>query len=51
MVILATWAKIYSMKYRRSGNFHAKKLSYDKFSSKKIFVGMTPYRISINSAR
>ena len=38
-------------KYRRSGNFRVKKLLYDKFSCKKIFVGMTPYCISINSAR
>ena len=37
--------------YRRSGNFRVKKLSYDKFLCKKIFVGMTPFRISINSAR
>ena len=36
--------------YRRSGNFRVKKLSYDKFSCKKIFVGTTPYRISVNSA-
>ena len=36
--------------YRRSGNFRVKKLSYDKFSCKKMFVGTTPYRISINSA-
>ena len=36
--------------YRRSGNFRVKKLSYDKFSCKKIFVGTTPYRISDNSA-
>ena len=28
--------------YRRSGNFRVKKLSYDKFSCKKIFVGTTP---------
>ena len=32
------------------GNLHVKKLSYDKFSCKKIFVGTTPYRISVNSA-
>ena len=37
--------------YRRSGNFRVKKLSYDKFSCKKIFVGTTPYHISVNSAR
>ena len=36
--------------YSRSGNFRIKKLSYDKFLCKKVFVGMTPYRISINSA-
>ena len=36
--------------YRRSGKFHVKKLSYDKFSCKKIFIGTTPYRISVNSA-
>ena len=35
--------------YRRSGNFCVKKLLYDKFSCKKIFVGMTPYRVSTNS--
>ena len=33
----------------RSGNFRVKKLSYDKFSCKKIFVGTTPYCISVNS--
>ena len=32
--------------YHRSGNFHVKKLLYDKL---KKFVGTTPYRISINS--
>ena len=37
--------------YRRSGNFRVKKLLYDKFSRKKIFVGKTPYRIIVNSAR
>ena len=37
--------------YRRSGNFRVKKLSYDKFSCKNIFVGTTPYRIIVNSAR
>ena len=37
------------MMYRRSGNFRAKKFSYNKFSRKKIFVGRTPYRISVNS--
>ena len=36
--------------YRRSGNFRVKKLLYDKFACKKIFVGTTSYRISINSA-
>ena len=36
--------------YRRSGNFRIKKLSYDKFSCKEIFVGTTPYRVSVNSA-
>ena len=36
-------------RYRRSGNFRVKKLSYDKFSCKNIFVGTTPYRTSINS--
>ena len=36
--------------YRRSGNFRVQKLSYDKFSCKNIFVGTTPYRISVNSA-
>ena len=36
--------------YSRSGNFRVKKLSYDKFSCKEIFVGTTPYRISVNSA-
>ena len=36
--------------YCRSGNFRVKKLSYDKFSCKKNFVGTTPYRISVNSA-
>ena len=35
--------------YHRSGNFCVKKLSYDKFSYKKMFVRMTPYRISVNS--
>ena len=35
--------------YHRSGNFHVKKLLYDKLSSEKIFVGTTPYRISVNS--
>ena len=30
--------------YRRSRNFHVKKLSYDKFSCKNFFVGTTPYR-------
>ena len=29
-------------KYRRSGNFRVKKLSYDKFSCKKNFVETTP---------
>ena len=37
--------------YCRFGNFRVKKLSYDKFSCKKIFVGMTPYRIIVNIAR
>ena len=37
--------------YCRSGNFRVEKLSYDKFSCKKNFIGTTPYRISINSAR
>ena len=37
--------------YRRSGNFRVRKLLYDKFSCKKFFVGTTPYRISVNSAR
>ena len=37
--------------YRRSGKFRVKKLSYDKFSCKKIFVGTTPYRIIVNSTR
>ena len=37
--------------YHRSGNFRVKKLSYDKFSCKKIFEGMTPYHISVNSVR
>ena len=32
------------------GNFRKKKLSYDKFSCKKFFVGTTSYRISVNSA-
>ena len=36
--------------YRRSENFCVKKLSYDKFLCKKIFVGTIPYRISVNSA-
>ena len=36
--------------YRRSGNFRAKKLTYNKFSCKKIFIGTTPYRVSVNSA-
>ena len=36
--------------YRRSGNFRVKKLSYDKYSCKKNFVGTTPYRISVSSA-
>ena len=33
--------------YHRSRNFRGKKLSYDKFSCKRNFVGMTPYRISV----
>ena len=41
---------VYVYMYRRSGNFRVKKLSYDKFSCKIIFVGTTPYRISVNSA-
>ena len=36
--------------YRRSGNFRIKKLSYNKYSCKKFFVGTTPYRISVSSA-
>ena len=35
--------------YHRSGNFYVKKLSYDKFSCKKISVETTPYHISVNS--
>ena len=41
---------MYVYKYRRSGNFRVRKLSYDKFSCKNIFVGTTPYRISVNGA-
>ena len=36
-------------KYRRSGYFCVKKLSYDKFLCKKFFVGMTLYRVSVAS--
>ena len=39
------------IKYHRSGIFRVKKLLYDKFSCKKIFVGTTPYHISVNSTR
>ena len=39
------------LNYRRSGNFRVQKLSYDKFSCKNIFVGTTPYRISVNNFR
>ena len=35
--------------YRRCGKFHLKKLSYDKFSCKIIFVGTTPYHVKVNS--
>ena len=35
--------------YHRSSNFRVQKLSYDKFSCKKIFVGTIPYRVSVNS--
>ena len=35
--------------YRRSGNFCVEKLLYHKFSYKKIFIGMTPYHVSVNS--
>ena len=34
-------------RYQRSG----KKLSYEKFSCKKIFIGTTPYCVSVNSAQ
>ena len=37
--------------YHRSGNFRVKKFSYDNFLCKKIFVGTTPYCISVNSER
>ena len=37
------------MDYRRSGNFHAKELLYDKFSCRKFFIGMTPYYVNVNS--
>ena len=36
--------------YHRFGNFCVKKLSYEKFSCKKFFVGTTPYCTSVNSA-
>ncbi len=35
----------------RSGNFHVRKLSYDKLSYRKIFVGMAPYHVNVNSVR
>ena len=41
----------YCVLYRRSGNFRVKKLSYDKFLCKKIFIGMIPYCIIVNSVR
>ena len=50
-VLNFTHTHVHSGIYRRSGNFRVKKLSYDKFSCKKIFVGTTPYRISISSVR
>ena len=57
MLLLKLWStkkvgtlRRYLFKYCRSGNFRVKKLLYDKFSCKKIFVGTTPYHISINSA-
>ena len=37
------------MVYCRSGNYHVKKLSYDKFSCKIFFIGTTPDRVSVNS--
>ena len=37
--------------YHRVGNFHVKKLSYDKFLCKKIFVGTTFYHVNVNSAQ
>ena len=40
----------YYSTYCRSGNFRVQKLSYDKFSCKNIFIGTTPYSISVNSA-
>ena len=37
-------------RYRRSGNFCVKELLNDKFLCKEIFVGTTPYRVSVTSA-
>ena len=35
--------------YRRSGNFRVKKLSYNILTCRKVFVGTTPYCVSVNS--
>ena len=45
------WSLYTTPLYRRFGNFRVKKLSYDKFSCKKNFVGTIPYCIGVNIAR